>query len=601
MDTIQRLLKYLTRYPRWITLAVLSMLGMVGMTFVIPWITRYVIDVAIIEQQWHLLLPLAGGVVAASVVHGLFVFGQRFFCAYLGQSVIYDLRNQLYRHLHRLPFSFYDTAQTGELMSRVTQDVEMMRRFLGFGVVNILRSVLMFVGTLFFLFYINFRLTLLILITIPPLMILIRVFSRQVRPMYRKMQRRLADLTSVLQENVAGIRVVRSFAREEHEIEKFSGVNRAYLDQNIATVRMRAFFFPMMFMIPQMGTALILWYGGREVIAGVMTLGWLVAYNQYVGRLLGPLRMLGWLVNMSEMAIASGRRVFDILDTESEIREKPDAVHIPVLRGQVEMKDLWFRYADSENWVLQGVALRAEPGERVALLGATGSGKSTLINLIPRFYDAQRGRVLIDGHDVRDLTLESVRRNIGMVMQEPFLFSAPIRENIAYGRPDASSEEVEAAARAAQIHDFIQTLPEGYDTVVGERGVGLSGGQKQRVAIARALLLNPPILILDDSTSSVDAETEHLIQLALEQLMHGRTSFIITQRLSSIRHADQILVLEGGRVVQRGSHEKLSSQQGIYREIYELQHKGQDEIPEEVFLRARKRARSSVNQRVGGF
>ncbi|MFO8061053.1 MAG: ABC transporter ATP-binding protein, partial [Bacillota bacterium] len=587
MSTIWRLLGYLRRYPKWVAYSLLCMLGLVGMAFVVPWLTRYVIDMAIIDQQWHLLLPLALAVVGAAVLQSLFVFGRRYSSALVGQSVIYDLRNELYRHLHQLPFSFYDHAQTGQLMSRVTQDVETMRRFLGFGVVNLARSILMFFGVLIFLLYINWELTLLILLTAPPLAFTVWQFSRRVRPMYRQLQQRLAELTAVLQENVSGIRVVSSFAREEYEIEKFDEQNRAYLEKNIETVRNWAFFFPLMNMITGMGTVIILWYGGRQVMAGVMTLGWLIAYTQYLNMLLGPLRMMGWLVNLLERAVASGQRVFEILDTRSDIEEKPDAIVLPEVRGHVQLRDVWFRYDDGGRWVLRGINLDAPAGGRVALLGATGSGKTTVINMIPRFYDPCRGSVLLDGHDLKDLSLNTVRRSIGMVMQETFLFSAPIRENIAYGRPDASMEQIEEAARAAQIHDFILSLPEGYDTVVGERGVGLSGGQKQRVAIARALLLNPPILILDDSTSSVDVETEHLIQDALDNLMEGRTSFVIAQRLSSIRNADQIIVLDRGEVVQRGDHETLLREPGIYHEIYQLQSKGQDELSEELFERAR--------------
>ena len=600
MSTIWRLLGYLRRYPRWVAYSMLSMLGLVGMAFVVPWLTRYVIDVAIIEQQWELLLPLALIVVGAAIMQSLFVFGRRYSSALVGQSVIYDLRNELYRHLHHLPFSFYDKAQTGQLMSRVTQDVETMRMFLGFGVVNLVRSILMFFGVLIFLLFINWQLTLLILLTAPPLGIAVWQFSKRVRPMYRELQQQLAELTSVLQENVSGIRVVRSFAREDYEIEKFDEQNRAYLEKNIDTVRNWAFFFPLMNMITGMGTVIILWYGGRQVMLGVMTLGWLIAYTQYLNMLLGPLRMTGWLVNLLERATASGQRVFEILDTRSDIEDKPDAVVLPEVRGHVQLDNIWFRYDEGSKWVLRGINVDAPAGQRVALLGATGSGKTTVINMIPRFYDPGRGKVILDGYDIRDLSLEMVRRCIGMVMQDTFLFSAPIRENIAYGRPDASLEQIKDAARAAQIHDFITSLPKGYDTLVGERGVGLSGGQKQRVAIARALLLNPPILILDDSTSSVDMETEHLIQEALDHLMEGRTSFIIAQRLSSIRGADQIIVLDRGEVVQRGDHEKLIREPGIYHEIHQLQSKGQDELSEELFERARKRAIAGVQDKVGG-
>jgi len=600
MNTIWRLMRYMVRYPRWVLFSMLGMIGMVGMQFVVPWLTRYVIDVAIIDQHWHLLLPLGLAVVAAVTLRSGFVFARRYASAYLGQSVIYDLRNEMYRHLHQLPFSFYDKAQTGQLMSRVTEDVETMRRFLGFGVVNIIRCIFMFFGVLLFLLYINYQLTLLVLLTAPPLVITVRMFSGRVRPMYRELQRRFAGLNTALQENVGAVRVVRSFAREDYEIEKFDSHNRGYMTQNVATVRNWAFFFPAMRTISEVGTIIILWYGGRQVIIGVMTLGWLVAYNQYLTMLLGPLRMMGWLVNLTERAIASGQRVFAVLDTESEMEEKEDAVELESVEGHIQIEDLWFRYDEHGKWILCGINLEVEPGHRVALLGATGSGKTTLINMLPRFYDPSRGRVILDGCDLRDVTINSLRTNIGMVMQDTFLFSAPIRENIAYGRPGADLEAVKTAARAAQIHDFIEDLPEGYDTLVGERGVGLSGGQKQRVAIARALLLDPPILILDDSTSSVDAETEHLLRAALDTLMKGRTTFIITQRLSSIRDADTIMVLDGGQVVQRGRHEDLVSHAGIYREIHELQSKDQDEISEELFERARERAIAGAQEKVGG-
>ncbi len=597
MKTIWRLLSYLKPYPGWLLLSNLSMVGLVLMSFAIPWLTRYVIDMAIIDEQWHLLLPLSLGIVGAGLMHGLLFFVRRYSSAIIGQLVIFDLRNQLYRHLHDLPFSFYDRSQTGEIMSRVTQDVETMRRFLAFGLVNLVRSLLMSIGIMTFLLFINWRLTLVVLVTVPPLLLTIRAFATQVRPMYRRVQEELASLTAVLQENIAGLRVIRSFAREEHEIEKFESKHRDYLVQNLGAIRRWSFFFPLMNMITAMGTVMILWYGGRQVIAGEMTLGWLVAFNQYLALLLGPLRMLGWLVNLTERASASATRVFELLDTRSDIIESPAALHLDAPRGHVKFEGVWFSYRDTGDPVLTDVSFESNPGETIALLGATGSGKSTVINLIPRFYDPDRGRVLLDGHDLRDLTIESVRRSVGLVMQETFLFSAPIAENIAYGRRDASREDIEAAAKSAQIHDLIRELPNGYDTVVGERGVGLSGGQKQRVAIARALLLNPPILILDDSTSSVDAETEHLIQEALERVMRGRTSFIIAQRLSSVRSADQIMVLDRGRVVQRGTHSELIRTPGIYREIHQIQSAESSDLTEEVFERAREKALGSRRNR----
>ncbi len=590
MKTIWRLLGYLRPYLGWLILSNVAMLGLVVMSFAIPWLTRYVIDVAIIAEQSALLLPLSLGVIGAGILHGGMFFVRRYSSAIIGQRVIYDLRNELYRHLHALPFSFYDRSKTGEIMSRVTQDVETMRRFLAFGLVNLVRSVVMSVGILFFLLFINWRLTLVVLITVPPLVMTIRAFATQVRPMYRRVQEELAGLTAVLQENIAGLRVIRSFAQEELEVEKFVEQHQRYLAHNLRTIRRWSFFFPLMNMITAMGTVIILWYGGSEVIRGNMTLGWLVAFNQYLALLLGPLRMLGWLVNLTERASASATRVFELLDTRSDILEISNPIRMPTARGDVQFSNVHFAYDSGGDSVLRGISFHARPGETVALLGATGSGKSTVVNLIPRFYDPNRGRVLIDGRDVRRFAIEDIRRNVGIVMQETFLFSAPIAENIAYGRPEATMEEVEAAARAAQIHDFIMGLPQGYDTVVGERGVGLSGGQKQRVAIARALLLNPPILILDDSTSSVDVETEHLIQRALAHVMRGRTSFVIAQRLSSVREADQILVLDQGRIVQRGTHRSLIRQEGIYREIHLLQSGDASSISEEVYRRARTKA-----------
>jgi len=571
VSTVLRLLRYLRNYIRWVVLAFICMLGMVAAQFAVPWFIRYIIDVAIKEGRHHLLAPLALGVVGVTIAQGVFVFGRRYASAYIGQRAVYDIRNQLYRHLQYLPFSYYDQAQTGQIMSRATQDVETLRRFLGFGAVNIVRNAIMALGVLAMLFCIDWKMTLLVLVVLPPLVFTVRQFSRRVRPAYRRMQDQLAELTSVLQENVTGVRVVRAFAREEHEEEKFSRQNWLYLERNIETVRLWAFFFPLMNLVTGLGTAIILWFGGRQVITGSLSVGWMVAFYYYMVMLLGPLRMLGWLLNLFERAVASGERVFDILDTQSDISVSPEAVELPAVQGLVQFDDVWFRYDDSSPWVLKGVNLEVQPGQLVALLGATGSGKTTIINLIPRFYDPTRGSVRIDGHDLRDLTLSSLRRQIGIVLQDTFLFSASIRENIAYGRPDATEEEIEAAAQAARIHDFIASLPRGYDTEVGERGIGLSGGQKQRVAIARALLLDPPILILDDATSSVDNETEHMIQEALSVLMKNRTTFIIAQRLSTIKNADQIVVLQEGELVQRGTHEDLLREDGIYREIFTLQ------------------------------
>ncbi len=602
MKVLLRLLGYTRRY--WVALAAgfVSMVVGLGSSLVVPFIVQAVIDRAIARGDIRLLGAAAGGVVAVVLFRGLFAFGERYSMEYLAQKVIYDLRNALYDHLQRLSFSFYDHAVTGQLMSRVTGDVETLRRFLGFGLINLVSNVLTLSAVLVVLFSLHWRLALVSLVTAPPAAVIVATFSRRVRPKYLAIQQQLAAITTRLQENLSGVRVVRAFAREEDEEERFDSENLGYLRRHLEAVRLWAFFFPLMNFITGAGTALLIWYGGREVILGRLSLGSLVAFNSFLLMLIMPLRMLGWIVNLSQRAQAAGQRIFEILDTEPEVKDLPGARPLGRVRGEVVFENVSFSYggppvawlaragegtggrrtpADGgtrrEAPVVHDINLRVRPGETVALLGATGSGKSTLVNLIPRFYDPTAGRVLVDGTDVREVTLGSLRRQIGVVLQDTFLFSASIRENIAYGRPEATLEEVRRAARAAEIDDFIMTLPQGYDTVVGERGVGLSGGQKQRVAIARALLMDPRILILDDCTSSVDTETEQAIQRALARLMKGRTTFVIAQRLTTLRQADRIVVLERGRIVDEGGHDELLARSRIYREIYELQFRPQEE------------------------
>ncbi len=558
------------------------MVFVVLLNLAVPRLVWWIIDLAIVEARAHLLLPYALAIVGIALVKGVFMFIERYSMVFMAHRVIYDLRNRLYEHFQHLPFGFYDRSRTGELMSRATQDVETLRRFVGFGIIHISQSVLTFVGVVILMVLVHPGLTLLAMSMIPFLALTIRQFSTKVRPAYTRVQEQMAEMTAVLQENVTGMRVVRSFAQEPFEQEKFRTQNWEYLERNMETVRYWAFFFPLMNFISAAGTVGILWYGGREVINGNLTLGALVAFNSYLAMFVIPLRMLGWLINLTTRTIASGARIYEILDTRAEVLELPDAIELGNVGGRVELQDVVFSYPPGHersgegHRVLDGVSLVAEPGEVVALLGGSGSGKTTLVNLIPRFYDPIAGRITVDGTDIREVTLASLRQQIGIVAQETFLFSATIRENIAYGRADASQSEIEEAARAGRIHDFITTLPDGYDTAVGERGVGLSGGQKQRVAIARALLVDPRILILDEATSSVDTETEYLIQEALRTLMKGRTTFVIAQRLSTIKNADQILVLDGGKVVQHGRHDELVAVDGIYREIYDLQLRSQE-------------------------
>jgi len=632
LKVLLRLLAYTRRYWYVLGAGFISMGIGLAAQMAVPYIVRAVIDRAIAEVDLRFLGLAAGGVIAVQAFRGLFAFAERYSMEYVAQSVIYDLRNTLYDHLQSLSFSFYDHAVTGQLMSRVTSDVETLRRFLGFGMLHLAANVLTLLGVLVILFSLHWRLALVSLVTVPPTAVIVASFSRRVRPKYVAIRQQLAVVTARLQENLTGMRVVRSFAREDDEEERFDRENRGYLERNLEAVRLWAFFFPLMNFITGAGTALLLWYGGREVILGHLSLGTLVAFNTFLLMLIMPLRMLGWIVNLAQRAQAAGQRIFQILDTRSDVRNRPDARPIGEIEGEVVFEDVSFAYggpviswladpspvagppsaaggtrgtdgsetgggksgaAGTGSPVVHDINLTVKPGETVALLGATGSGKSTLVNLIPRFYDPTRGRVLIDGTDVRDVTLESLRRQIGVVLQDTFLFSTTIKENIAYGRPEAGLGEIQEAARAAEMHDFITGLPEGYDTVVGERGVGLSGGQKQRVAIARALLMDPKILILDDSTSSVDTETEHAIQAALARLMKGRTTFVIAQRLTTLKNADRIVVLDDGRIVDEGDHDTLLSRSRIYREIYELQFRPQEE---EAGARAAAAAQGGVGK-----
>jgi ABC-type multidrug transport system fused ATPase/permease subunit len=586
VQVVVRLFRYVLRYWPRVLLATLLMLLATGMLMVQPKIIQWTFDAVYEEGRWNLLIPMALAVVGVQALMGLFNYGRGITMEWVGQRTIYDLRNAIYRQLQYLSFSFYDQAQTGQLMSRATADVEQLRRFVSMGSMRLLSSIFTFIFVLFTLLNMNWRLTLLSLCTMPLLVWAVAQFNRKVRPRHRMIQQQMAVLTSVLQENVTGARVVRAFAQEDREIEKFRQQNWSYLNFNVETVRLWAFYFPLMSFITGLGTTLILWYGGRSVIEGTMTIGTLVAFNSLLMRLIQPVRMLGWLVNMYNQAGAAAQRVFEILDTQPDVRDLPGAVQLPPIAGHVRFENVSFSY-DGRNQVLTAVDIDAQPGQRIALLGATGSGKSTVINLIPRFYDVTAGRVTVDGIDIRDVTLESLRRQIGIVLQETFLFSASIKDNISYGRADATMDEIIAAAKAARIHDFIVSLPDGYDTLVGERGVGLSGGQKQRVTIARALLMDPRILILDDSLSSVDTETEYLIQQALEELMRDRTTFVIAQRLSTVKNADQIIVLQNGVIAEQGDHQQLLQQGGIYSEIYEMQFRQQESLqPENVLAGA---------------
>ncbi len=506
-----------------------------------------------------------------AVMRGIFSFLQSFMAERTSHGLAFDLRNAIFSKIQRMSFSFYDRNQTGQLMVRATDDVERVRTFVAQGLVLAAQSFLLLIGALIVLTFTNWQLTLVIMPLLPIALAIFFIFGRISQPLFLEVQNRLSRLNTILQENIAGIKVVKAFARESYEEERFDRAATALMEQQIRVNRIFAFLFPMIFLISQLGQVAILYFGGQQILNGTLALGEYQKFSLYLVYVFFPLGQLGFIIALLAQAGASAERIFEVLDARSEIVERPDAITLPPIQGRVEFRNVTFRYFNSSAPVLQNVSFVVEPGQTVALLGATGSGKTSIINLIPRFYDVSEGAVLIDGYDVREVTIDSLRGQIGIVLQETNLFSGTIRENIAFGRPDADDEEIIAAAKAAAAHDFIMGFPDGYNTRVGERGMTLSGGQKQRIAIARALLLNPRLLILDDSTSNVDVATEALIQRALDRLMRGRTSFVIAQRISTVRNADLILVLDKGRLVASGTHAELMEQSPIYAEIYASQ------------------------------
>jgi ATP-binding cassette subfamily B protein len=517
------------------------------------------------------LLSAGGLIIAFALVRGAFAFTQAYMGERVSQSVAFDLRNELFAKIQRLSFSYHDRHRTGQLMVRATDDVEKVRMFIGQGLLMALQSLVLMTGTLIILSLTNLRLMLIILPILPLAFALFMVFGGIARPMFELVQRKLSAMNAVLQENVAGIKVVKAFNRERQQQERFGRAADDYMGQMLRVMRLMTFLMPTIFLLANLGQAVVLYFGGRQIIAGTLTLGEWQKFSLYLVFVFIPVGQLGFIITQMSQAAASAGRIFEILDARSEVADEPGSKPLPSVQGRVEFKEVTFRYFGGETPVLDGVSFTAQAGQTVALLGMTGSGKSTVINLIPRFYDPSEGQVLIDGQDIRQVRLESLRAQIGIVLQETTLFSGTIRDNIAFGRSEASMEQVIAAARAAAAHDFIREFPQGYETPVGERGTTLSGGQKQRLAIARALLLDPRILILDDSTSSVDLQTEYQIQRALDRLMVGRTSFVIAQRISTVLNADQILVLDKGRIAASGNHEELLDTSEIYAEIYSSQ------------------------------
>src|SRR5438105_8259729 len=577
--TLMRAVRYVGRHRRLAILAYGSLFIATAAQLIVPQLVRVIIDsviggVQVQADRASASQALVGAMVAIILVSGvraLFAFSQQYNAERISQNVAFDFRKELFARIQRLSFSYLDRNQTGQLMVRATDDVEKLRLFIGQGLVLALQSFVLLIATLVVLWFSNPALTLVIVPILPLAFAVFMVFGAVAQPLFMAVQVRMSALNTVLQENVAGLKVVRAFGREPEEQVRFGAATDAVLKQQLKVARAFSFLFPIAFLIANLGQAAVLYFGGRQIIGGTLTVGEWQKFSLYLAYVFLPMGQLGFIINLMSQASASAQRIFEILDTRNEIEDRLDATALRGVSGHVQFDNVTFRYFRGGDAVLSGVSFEVQPGQTVALLGATGSGKTTIINLLPRFYDASEGRVLVDGHDVRGVTLESLRAQIGIVLQETTLFSGTIRANIAYGRREAGLDQVVAAARAAAAHDFIMDFPLGYDTPVGEPGSTLSGGQKQRIAIARALLTDPRILILDDSTSSVDVATEYQIQQALDQLMQGRTSFVIAQRISTVRNADQILVLDKGRIAAHGTHAELLETSEIYADIYSSQ------------------------------
>jgi ABC-type multidrug transport system fused ATPase/permease subunit len=566
---------YLRPYWRITAGSYAAMIVMNILTIITPQLIRLTIDRGIGEGNMPFLQAAAALLLGLTLFKGILTYFQGRWTEIASQNVAYDLRNEIQRKLTFLSFSYHDRTPTGDLLARTIQDVERIRFLTGRATLRIAEGLLLLVSTIAVLIWMNPRLGLLATGALPFLIYQSLLFGRRYRPLSLKIQQQLGTLTSRLEQNLRGARVVKAFAQEDAEQDRFSTDNERWYDLSLLATRLEAINVPLMHLIANIGTVFILWYGGTLVIQNALTIGELVAFTTYLAQLVRPIRLMGMIIPAVAMAGSAGERIYEVLDTHAAVRDAPGARGLPAIRGRVTFENVSFAYSAGRE-ALSSIHIDAQPGQVIALLGPTGSGKSTIINLIPRFYDPTAGRILVDGIDTRTVTLNSLRSQIGIVLQETTLFAATIGENIAFGRPEASQEEIIAASQAAQAHDFIEKLPKGYGTRVGERGVTLSGGQKQRLAIARALLTDPRILILDDATSSVDTETEKMIQTALQRLMEGRTTFVIAHRLSTLHRADLILVMEAGHIAARGDHATLLHSSPLYAEIYEHQMRPQE-------------------------
>ncbi len=572
MHPILRVFSFMKR-KTWFALIVVIFSAILDSAFTLftPWIVKILINDVFYGKNYDIMIIWLPIYVATGFFAAIFRFLQRYINEYVSQSLIFDLRNQLYSKIQKQSIDFFDRIETGQLISRGTSDIEAIRRLLSIGMRIFLRAIMLYTGIFISIGRMNWQLLLIVVGIAPVMFVIMFSYAKRARPLMREIQNKFGDMNSVLAENVYGSQVVRAFAAEDFETNKFENENQIYLDLNMRMARLRALLTTIFPFVLAIGSFLLLYFGGRGVIAGDMLVGDLIAINAFLILMRMPTRFLSFAILHFQEGTASLNRIFEVVDMEKKIQEKPDAIEMPKINGEITFDSVTFAYVEDNPPVLKNINLTIPAGETVAFLGTTGSGKSTIVSLVPRFYDPQEGSVKIDGIDIKDVQIESLRQQIAIVQQEAFLFARTIKENIAFGKPDATDEEIIRVAKIAQAEEFITSFPDGYDTVVGERGVTLSGGQKQRLTIARALLLDYPLLIMDDSSSALDFETEHQFQSAIGELIKNRTTLVITQRLSTIKYATQIIVMDKGEIVERGTHKELLEKGGLYRHLYETQ------------------------------
>lgn len=575
MTLYLRILSYIKPYMHRLIFAMFCTIMAAAGNLYIPWIIKDMIDEVLADKNGTMLNWIAASIIAIFVVRGLFWYGQNYLMSYVGQSVIIDIRAAVFKKLQRLSVSFYDKNKTGTIMSYVTNDVNALQSAMVENTIEMITEGFILIGSVVAMIYLDWRLTLFTVCTFPVVLWFMEFFGKKIRKTGGRIQECTADITSVLQESVASARVIKSFVREDYEVDRFDVENRANFRANMKNAQLMATLTPVVELVAAIGVTMIIWYGGNNVINGTITAGSLVAFLTYAVNISNPIKRLTRVIGNIQKALAAAQRVFMIIDMPEEIAESRDAKQLPEVSGKVEFQNVSFAY-DNKGNVITDLSFSVKPGEVIAIVGPSGAGKSTIANLLPRFYDVNKGDIKIDGHSVREVTLDSLREQVGIVPQETMLFNGSVYNNILYGRLDATKEEIEAAAKAANAHDFIMQLTDGYETKLGDRGVNLSGGQRQRIAIARAILKNPRILILDEATSALDTESERVVQEALDRLMVGRTSFVIAHRLSTVKNADKILVLEKGNLVESGTHDELLALDGLYAHLYKIQYRNKE-------------------------